>query len=250
MSTTTIGEVARLAGITVRALHHYDEIGLLTPSERRDNGYRGYSEDDITRLQYILAYRELGLGLHAIAGILDERLETIEALRSVHHRVQEQIKRLERISKRLGETVEATKRGTHMTPEEKLDVFGTFNPDDHAAETEERWGHTDSYSESMLRTESYTPEDWKRQSEEGRGISEALLVLMSEGVTCDSEQASHLVDAHRAHISRWFYECTPEMHAALGTMYVDDERFRSNIDEAGEGLAGYLSAAISARYAN
>ena len=105
MSTTTIGEVARLAGITVRALHHYDEIGLLTPAERRDNGYRGYSEDDITRLQYILAYRELGLGLHAIAGILDERLETIEALRSVHHRVQEQIKRLERISKRLGETV-------------------------------------------------------------------------------------------------------------------------------------------------
>lgn len=53
MSTTTIGEVARLAGITVRALHHYDEIGLLTPSERRDNGYRGYREDDITRLQYI-----------------------------------------------------------------------------------------------------------------------------------------------------------------------------------------------------
>lgn len=250
MSTTTIGEIARLSGVTVRALHHYDEIGLLTPSERRDNGYRGYSKDDITRLQHILTYRELGLGLHEIAGILDERVETIETLRCAHHRVEEQIKRLERISIRLGETIEATKRGNHMTPEEKLDVFGTFNPDDHAAEAEERWGHTDSYSESMLRTGSYTPEDWKQQSEEGRGISEALLVLMSEGVNHDSEQASNLVDAHRAHISKWFYECTPEIHAALGTMYVADERFRSNIDEAGEGLAGYLSAAIAARYTN
>ncbi len=150
----------------------------------------------------------------------------------------------------MGETIEATKRGNQMTPEERLDVFGTFSPDDHAAEAEERWGRTDSYRESVLRTGSYTPEDWKQQSEEGWGVYAALLALMSEGVNHDSEQAARLVDAHRSHISKWFYECTPEIHAVLGTMYVTDERFRSSIDEAGEGLAGYLSAAIVSRYAN
>ncbi len=69
----TVGQVAKLAGVTVRTLHHYDEIGLLTPSGRSGSGYRRYSEADLERLQLIRYYRELGFPLDEIAVILDDR---------------------------------------------------------------------------------------------------------------------------------------------------------------------------------
>ena len=78
----SVGEVARLAGVSVRTLHHYDEVGLLRPSDRSAAGYRVYSDDDLARLQHILGYRELGLGLDAIAAILDDpELDPVEHLR-------------------------------------------------------------------------------------------------------------------------------------------------------------------------
>ena len=72
--------------------------------------------------------------------------------------------------------------------------------------------------------------------------------MRDAGITPDSEEAGQLVDAHRAHISKWFYECTPEIHAGLGAVYVTDPRFKEKIDRAGEGLAESLSNAITARY--
>jgi DNA-binding transcriptional MerR regulator len=62
----TVSEVSRLAAVTVRALHHYDEIGLLSPSERSEAGYRLYSRDDLDRLQEILVWRQLGFALAEI----------------------------------------------------------------------------------------------------------------------------------------------------------------------------------------
>jgi len=135
-----------------------------------------------------------------------------------------------------------------MTPEEKLQAFGDFDPDDHAEEARERWGDTDAYAESARRTGSYTVNDWKRVSAEADEVNQGLLQLMASGTPADSVEAAALVDTHRAHIARWFYDCTPEIHARLGAMYVADERFRTNINKAGEGLAGYQSAAIAARY--
>jgi DNA-binding transcriptional MerR regulator len=66
-----VGEVARLAGVTVRTLHHYDEIGLLRPGHRTAAGYRQYGTADLLRLQRILAYRELGFGLDEVARLVD-----------------------------------------------------------------------------------------------------------------------------------------------------------------------------------
>ncbi|MGB9359490.1 MAG: MerR family transcriptional regulator [Acidimicrobiia bacterium] len=249
MDTTTIGDVARLAGITVRTLHHYDDIGLLTPTERRPNGYRGYTDRDISRLQQILAYRELDLGLDEIARILDEPSDSVEALATARHRIDDQLEKLRRIAAGLDAAIEAETKGIRMTPEEKLDAFGDFDPAEFADEAHERWGDSNAYRESVRRTSAYTPADWRQQQAETNEIYEALLALMSAGTPEDSPEAAALVDAHRASITRWFYNCTPEIHAGLGAMYVADERFRTNINASGDGLAEYLSAAIEARYA-
>lgn len=250
MDTITIGDVARLAGITVRTLHHYDDIGLLTPSERRSNGYRGYTDADISRLQQILTYRELDLGLDEIARVLDEPSDTIEALGKARLRINDQVEKLRRIAAGLDAAIEAETKGTRMTPEEKLEAFGDFDPDEFADEARERWGGTGAYEDSVRRTSAYTPADWKRQRAETDEIYQALLALMAAGTPEHSPAAAALVDAHRASITKWFYRCTPEIHAGLGAMYVTDERFRSNINASGDGLAEYLSAAIDARYAD
>lgn len=248
MDTTTIGDVARLAGITVRTLHHYDDIGLLTPTKRRPNGYRAYTDGDVSRLQQILAYRELDLGLEEIARILDEPSDTIGAFGKARRRIGDQLTKLSRIAASLDAAIESEKRGTPMTPDERLEAFGAFDPDEFADEAEERWGGTDAFRESARRTSAYTPAEWEQLRDEASEIDQSLLALMDVGAPPNSNEARALVDAHRAHITKWFYDCTPEIHAGLGMMYIEDERFRANIDKTGEGLAAYLSEAIDARY--
>lgn len=232
----------------MRTLHHYDDIGLLTPTKRRPNGYRAYTDGDVSRLQQILAYRELDLGLEEIARILDEPSDTIEAFSEARRRIDDQLTKLSRIAASLDAAIESEKRGTPMTPDEKLEAFGAFDPDEFADEAEERWGGTDEFRESARRTSAYTSAEWKRQAEETDEIHQALPALMAAGTPADSPAAAALVDAHRAQITKLSYDCTPEIHAGLGAMYVADERFRSNINKSRDGLAEYLSTAIEARY--
>lgn len=248
MDTLTVGDVARLSGVTVRTLHHYDEVGLLSPSTRTDAGYRLYDDRDIDRLRTILTYRELGLGLDEIAGVLDGDVDATATLHAARDRIRERIVRLEAIASSLDDAIEAMRKGTPMTPEEKLSVFGDFDPAQYEAEVEERWGDTDAYAQSARRTASYTADDWRRLRAEADEINERFLALMREGAEPGSERAREVVEAHRRHIGSWFYDCPPEMHAGLGQMYVSDARFTENIDAAGEGLAAYMAAAIAAAY--
>jgi len=246
--TITVGDLARLAGITVRTLHHYDDIALLVPSGRRPNGYRAYADEDIARLQQILTYRELGLGLDEISRILAEPSGRAETLMAARDRIEQRINKLRYIANGLDTAIRAERGETDMTSQERLEAFGTFEPDEFAAESSERWGSTDAYAESARRTGAYTTQDWTRQRIESDELDQRFLGLADAGIAAHSKDAAALVDDHRAHITKWFYPCTPEIHAGLGTMYVSDDRFMSRIDEAGEGLAEYLSAAIEARY--
>src|ERR1043165_1599062 len=105
--TWTVGEVAALAGVTVRTLHHYDRIGLLPPSDRTAAGYRSYTEADLLRLQRILAYRELGFGLDDIAALLDDPAsDPLEHLRRQHGLVLERMERLQQVAAVLEKTME------------------------------------------------------------------------------------------------------------------------------------------------
>ena len=248
METLTIGEVARKSGITVRTLHHYDEIGLLSPSGRAGNGYRLYDERDIDRLRDILTYRELGLSLGEIARAVDAPRGQVDTLIEARRRIGDHIAKLEAIVASLDTAIAADRRGINMSADEKLSVFGDFDPDEYAAEAEERWGGTDAYAEATRRTASYSAEDWAAINSEASAIYEGFAGLMRKGVAPTSSSARALVEDHRAHISQWFYDCTPEIHAGLGAMYVADARFTENIDKHGEGLAAYMSEAIAAAY--
>ncbi len=117
---------------------------------------------------------------------------------------------------------------------------------DYAAEAEERWGGTEAYRESMRRTSAYTDADWKAIGDESARINAAFMALMAASILPESTEAMEIAARHRDHITRWFYDCTPEIHAGLADMYVTDPRFTAGIDGAGEGLAGYMSAAIKA----
>ncbi len=248
MNTYTVGDVASMAGISIRTLHHYDDIGLLTPCHRTESGYRIYDDEAIERLQAILTYRSLGLGLDEIADVVDNASETLNVLLAAHQRVLSKIKHLEIIAATLARTIVDQERGDTMSNEEKLSVFGGFDPLQYEQETADRWSTTDAYATAAQRTGTYGPEDWEKITAEADAVYRDLVALMHAGTPATSHEAAALVDKHREHISRWFYECSPQIHAALGQMYTADPRFVTNIDKAGEGLAAYLSAAIIAAY--
>ena len=244
----TIGAVARLAGVTVRTLHHYDRIGLVVPSERTDGGYRLYGHRQVERLQEVLLFRELGFGLDEIRRIVDQpSYDRAAALARQRALLVERADHLQALIEAVDAALDAETRGTRMTDEEMLEVFGGFDPSRYEEEVKQRWGDTEAYRESARRTSRYTKADWERIKQEGAEVNDAFLALMRAGIPATSPEAGQVAERHRAYISRWFYECTPEIHAGLGQMYVADPRFTGSIDRAGPGLAAYMSQAIAAQ---
>ena len=224
----TVGAVARLAGVTVRTLHHYDEIGLLTPGARTDAGYRRYGEPDLDRLQRILFYRELGFGLDQIRDVMAEgRGSPLGHLRRQHGLLVERIGRLERMVLAVEREMEARSMGISHTPEE-------------------RWGGTEPYKESQRRTARYTKADWERIKAQGKAAIDQVLAAMSGGKPADSPEAMAGAEAHRMQIIDAFYECSYEMHVGLAEMYIADPRFTATYEKTAPGLAQYLHDAIKA----
>ncbi|MEU6732368.1 MerR family transcriptional regulator [Streptomyces physcomitrii] len=243
----SVGQVAGFASVTVRTLHHYDEIGLLVPGRRGASGHRRYADSDLDRLQQILFYRELGFPLDQIAALLDDPGTDPRAhLRRQHRLLTERIDRLQKMAAAVENAMEARSMGINLTPEEKFEVFGDFDPDEYAAEVEERWGGTEAYEESRRRSASYTKEDWQRIRREADELTRRFLALMDAGEEPGSEAAMDAAEDHRQWISRNHYTCSYEIHTCLGEMYVNDERFTRTIDQAREGLAAYQREAILA----
>lgn len=246
----SVGQVARFAGVTVRTLHHYDGIGLLCPSGRSPAGHRRYEDGDLDRLQQILFYRELGFPLEEVAALLDDPdADPRELLRRRHEALTARITELQKMAAAVEKAMEARRMGINLTPEEKFEVFGDFDPDQYAEETEQRWGESDAYKESQRRTASYTKEDWLRVQREGDEITRRFVALMEAGEAPGSEAAMDVAEDHRRWISQSYYDCTYEIHTGLGEMYVADERFTRNIDKAKPGLAAYQREAILANAA-
>ncbi|MFJ9415384.1 MULTISPECIES: MerR family transcriptional regulator [unclassified Streptomyces] len=243
----SVGQVAGFAGVTVRTLHHYDEIGLLVPSERNHAGHRRYGEDDLDRLQQILFYRELGFPLDEVAVLLDDPdADPQEHLRRQHDLLSTRIGRLQEMAAAVEHAMEARRMNVRLTPEEKFEVFGDFDPDAHQEEVAQRWGGTDAYKESQRRTASYTKDDWKRLTAEFDAIHRKMADLLAQGVPADSEAAMDVAEEHRQFISGAHYDCTYEMHTGLGDMYVADERFTATYEAIRPGLAVYMRDAMLA----
>jgi DNA-binding transcriptional MerR regulator len=243
----SVGQVAGFAGVTVRTLHHYDEIGLLSPSGRSHAGHRRYDDEDLDRLQRILFYRELGFPLEEVADLLDDPdTDPQEHLRRQHALLTDRIDRLKEMAATVERAMEARSMSVRLTPEEKFEVFGGHDPDQYEDEVRERWGDTDAYKESQRRSASYTKEDWQRIMDEHQDISRRLAELMASGAAADSAAAMDLAEEHRGWIRGNHYDCSYEMHTCLGEMYVADERFAATYDAFRPGLAVFLRDAILA----
>jgi hypothetical protein len=145
--------------------------------------------------------------------------------------------------------MEARTMGIQLTPEERFEVFGDFDPDEYSTEAEGRWGDSDAYKESQQRVARYSKQDWLTIKAEGGDITRRLAEAMSEGADPAGEMAMDLAEEHRQHISRWFYECSYEIHRGLGDMYVADPRFTATYEAVAQGLAAFISAAIHANAA-
>ncbi|WP_217569201.1 MerR family transcriptional regulator [Streptomyces sp. GbtcB7] len=246
----SVGQVAGFAGVTVRTLHHYDEIGLLVPSERNHAGHRRYSDADLDRLQQILFYRELGFPLDEVAALLDDPEADPRAhLRHRHELLTARIEKLQKMAAAVEHAMEARTMGINLTPEEKFEVFGDKDPEEHAEEAERRWGGTAEYAESQRRAARYTKDDWQRIQAEVASWGERYDALMEAGEPATGERAMDMAEEHRQHIGKWFYDCSYELHGCLGVMYVSDERFKAYYDSMRPGLAEHLRDAITANAA-
>ena len=178
----TVGEVAAMAGVTVRTLHHYDRIGLLSPSGRSAAGYRLYAPDDLDRLHQVLLYRELGFSLEDVAALLADDADPEAHLRRQHRLLRDRLDRTQQMVAAVEKEMEARAMGISLTPEERFEVFGEFDPDQYEEEVQERWGETDAYAQSKRRTSAYTKDDWVRIKAEGEDVEARFAAALAAGV--------------------------------------------------------------------
>ena len=241
-----------MAGVSVRALHHYDEIGLLVPSSRSGAGYRLYNDDDLLRLQQIVIGRELGMALEELKRSFndpnyDRRAALERQRREIATRAERAAAMLRSIDAALAAlTNEGRMTMNEMSKEEITSLFDGFDPSRYEDEVNERWGETDAYQESARRTNRYTKADWERYKAESHAIMAEVARLFSSGASADGDEAMAVAERHRLSIDRWFYPCSPQMHAGLADMYEADARFAASIDRYAAGLTPWWSAAIRA----
>jgi len=240
----TVGEVSRMARISVRTLHHYDEIGLVKPSSRTDAGYRLYTGEDLGRLQQVLFYRELGFTLEEIGRVLsDPAADRRSVLVNQRELLMERAERTRALVALIDRTIEALDQGESMSQEA---MFDGFDPSQYEEEAHRRWGGTAEYEESVKRTRRYKEEDWKAIRSEAAQIVEAFAAALDAGAAPTDAKPMDVAESHRQHITRWFYPCSYEVHVGLGEMYVADPRFSAHYEPVRPALAEFIREAIRA----
>lgn len=247
----TVGQVASQYGVTVRTLHHYDTIGLLSPSERGWNGYRLYTPADLERLQHVVVYRRLDFSLEEIAELLDADDEsTRDHLRRQRESVMTRLGELQQLVRAIDRALEdktmSDNGGYGISREEQQEIFGTSYDDPYAQEAQERWGDTPEWAESQRRAKSYTKQDWERIKAEGDAVMAAFASAKRSGLPPTSVEAMDAAEEHRAQIERNFYTCPYGLHRGLGDLFVGDPRFAKTYDDVEPGLAQYVRDAVHA----
>ena len=238
-----IKEFSRLAGVSVRTLHYYDEIGLLEPCRvDRQTGYRFYDESSLERMQEILFFRELDFPLKSILEILSS--PNYDKQKALSEQKRLLILKKERLE-RLIAALEAEEKGDPMMDMKAFDnePYETARKQ-YAEEARQRWGHTDAYRESQEKMASMSKEN-RREADAGiNALMEAFARCDRDGVKPSEEAAQALVGKWKQYITDHYYTCTDEILAGLGEMYVSDQRFTDNIDVHGIGTARFMAEAI------
>ena len=234
----TVKEVSRITGVSVRTLHHYDAIGLLKPTKITEAGYRLYDDTALQRLQAILLFRELEFPLKEIKEILDRPgFDPMDAL-------NDQIRLLELRKQHLDDLISHAREIQHTgVISMNFKPFDTTELDAYTAEAKAKWGKTDAYKE-------YEQKAAGQSKVQQKNDGEALMAKFAEIGTLrhlspDSPEVQEAVAGIQTFITEHYYNCTKQIFAGLGQMYIADERFRRNIDSVGgDGTAEFVSRAI------
>jgi MerR family transcriptional regulator, thiopeptide resistance regulator len=241
----TVKQLAELAGITVRTLHHYDEIGLLPPTRIAANGYRQYDDAAVLRLQQILLYREIGLELLQIKDALDDpAFDMVEALRSHRSVLEQRVRRLHTLIHTVDSTIEHLEGKTIMSNKKKL--FQGISQEQEAEWNREARLTYDPgiMKESARLWGSYSEAQKQAIFDEGNANAQALMEAMQAGLPATDETVQNLIARWHQHL-HYFYTPTLEILRGLGELYVTDPRFKANIDNGSPGFAEYMQAGIN-----
>jgi MerR family transcriptional regulator, thiopeptide resistance regulator len=237
----TVKELASLAGISVRTLHYYDEIGLLKPASIRPNGYREYGDADVLRLQQILFYRELGLPLEEIKAIVtDPDFDVMRALQKHRHALDQRVGRLRRLIQTVDSTLLHLKGEKEMSKKQLFEAFSEEEQEKYAAEAEQMYD-PDIVRASQKKWKSYSQAEKQRIGEEGNAAYEAIVAAIPFGP--GSPQAQAGVELWRKHMD-YFWTPNPEQLVGLSELYNNDPRFKANFDKVDPRLAEFMREAV------
>ena len=245
-TTMTVGEVSTLLGVSVRALHHWDESGLVHPSRRSDAGYRLYCETDIMRIQQVHVYRQTGMSLADIKEVLDEPgADAVTHLRRQRELLQGQVSRLQQMLLSIDTILDMQQLGGRLSLAETVEIWGTDWDPVYLAEAQAKWGDTEEWAESARRKARMTRADWEQAHSETVALETALAEAMHSGVEPGSPEANALARWHRKDLNRWF-EVSTSKQVVIARSYVADERYARYYDKRAPGLAAWVKDVIDA----
>ena len=243
----TVGELAALAGVSVRTLHLYDQKGLVSPSRRTPAGYRLYGETDLLRLQQVLFYRELDFSLEDIKKALDTPgYDNVAALKRHRRLLELKAERLLTLMGTIDRTIRTLNGEDDMLSDKDLyEGFDDETIERYERESKANWGGTDAYEQSRRRVKAMSKQQWQAVKVRGEEITLAFADLYKAGKRPEGPEAMEICARWAEHL-RAFYDPTPEMIEGLGAMYADHPEFRATYDKVAPGLADWLKPALAA----
>ncbi len=250
MSGYTVKQVAKMSGVSVRTLHHYDQIGLLKPASVGENGYRYYGREELLRLQQILFHRELEFPLEAIAAVLAAPdFDRTAALRRHRAKLDAEARRYRRLLRTLDDTLAALEGETDMKDKDLYQGFAPEKQAEYEAWIVDRHG---AGARAQIDHGKATMKAWKAGdfadfNAEIEAVEAGLARAMTEGLPPDSAAVGDLVRRHPAWVARsWKAPPTREAYLGLAAMYGDHPDFRARYEDRAKGLLEYLQAAMTA----
>jgi DNA-binding transcriptional MerR regulator len=238
----TVRQLSKLAGVTPRTLHHYDDIGLLKPSQIGENGYRYYGEEALLKLQQILFYRELDMPLEEIKRIMGRRdFDLLSALHSHREELRKKAARLNQLLVTVDNTIQHIKGEKLMSQKGLFKGFSEEEQDKLAQEAEQMYD-PETVRESNRKWKSYPKEKKDAILAEGNQIYLDMIAAMPKGAS--SPEAQGIVERWRRHMD-YFWPPNLEQLIGLASMYSEDPKFKANFDDMHPKLAVFMREAVA-----
>lgn len=250
MTRYTVSELARLSGVSVRTLHHYDEVGLLAPACVGENGYRYYGRDELLRLQQILMHRELGFRLAEIAKVLDAAdFDRVAALKAQRARLAAAASRYRQLMRTIDQTLASLKGDADM---DDKDLYRGFSPEKQAEY--EDWltdryggGMRERIAASKAKVKGFSKAQIDQMHEAAETFEAAMAKALVDGLPADGSAVQALMQGHCDFVRTfWKREPTRESYTGLGRLYQEHPDFRARYDGRAAGLTDYLAEAMRA----